>query len=463
MTAPAEIPPSSRVRAWALARPALLIAACAIVPTILIDFISRLFGSTLRPLLPPGIELTNLKNSRYIFELFKWPRDDSWWPMQKALATLHGPHAGTLYETLFFGEKVRFQYPPTSLLPINALASVGLSSTQALNAINMAVFALNAAAIGFFVWLLLSARPTNPQSPLAASLYNSRKSLSVLAACLPIIFYPLVRAGVLGQIQLWIDLFFTCSLILWVTDRRMASGLFAGLACAIKPQLAILFLWALLWRERKFAVGLLAGWIPFAVLSIGLYGLHNNIEYLNVLSFLGKRGESFFANNSINGILNWYLSPDGSLWWENYKFAPYNPIVYFGTLAAAIIFLGGILAVPLRTRRPADVSDLGIAALCIAASSPIAWEHHYGIALPLFFVALSQIANSKSSAGPTKVLLLLWLSWILAANFISGIVLLDKTPFAILQANTFMGVLILIGLLLGNAPASTADRRIASA
>jgi hypothetical protein len=461
MNAPPEISHSSRLRALAFAHPALVIGACAIVPTILIDFVSRLFGPTLRPLLPPGIELTNLKNSRYIFELFTWPRDDSWWPMQKALAVLNGPHARTLYETLFFGEKVRFQYPPTSLLPINALASVGLSSSQALNAINMAVFALNAAAIGFFVWLLLSAKRTGPQSPLAASLINNRKSLSVLAACLPIVFYPLVRAGVLGQIQLWIDLFFTCSLILWVTDRRMASGLFAGLACAIKPQLMILFLWALLWRERRFAAGLLAGWIPFVALSIGLYGLHDNVEYLNVLSFLGKRGESFFANNSINGILNWYISPEGSLWWENYKFAPYNPIVYFGTLAAALLFIGGILAVPLRTRRPADVSDLGIAALCIAASSPIAWEHHYGIALPLFFVALSQIANAGRSAGRTRMLLLLWVSWILAANFISGIVLLDKTPFAILQANTFMGVLILIGLLLGNAPVSRADTRIA--
>ena len=461
MNAPPGISHSSRLRALAFAHPALVIGACAIVPTILIDFVSRLFGPALRPLLPPGIELTNLKNSRYIFELFTWPRDDSWWPMQKALAVLNGPHARTLYETLFFGERVRFQYPPTSLLPIDALASVGLSSAQALNAINMAVFALNAAAIGFFVWLLLSARTANPQSPLAASLTNNRKSLSVLAACLPIVFYPLVRAGVLGQIQLWIDLFFTCSLILWVTDRRMASGLFAGLACAIKPQLMILFLWALLWRERRFAAGLLAGWIPFAVLSIGLYGLHNNIEYLNVLSFLGKRGESFFANNSINGILNWYLSPNGSLWWENYEFAPYNPIVYFGTLAAAILFIGGILAVPLRTRRPADVSDLGVAALCIAASSPIAWEHHYGIALPLFFVALGQIANGRG-AGRTRMLLLLWVSWILAANFISGIILLDKTPFAILQANTFMGALILMGLLLGNAPVSRADTQIAS-
>lgn len=461
MNAPVEMSHSRISRLRAFAHPTLLIAACAILPTILIDFISRLFGPTLRPLLPPGVELTNLRNSQYIFQLFAWPRDDSWWPMQKALAVLNGPHARTLYETLFFGEKVRFQYPPTSLLPIDALASVGLSGSQALNTINMAAFALNAAAIGFFVWLLLSAKRTGPQSPLAASLYNSRRSLSFLAACLPIIFYPLVRAGVLGQIQLWIDLFFTCSLILWVTDRRMASGLFAGLACAIKPQLMILFLWALLWRERRFAAGLLGGWLPFAILSIGLYGLHNNIEYLNVLSFLGKRGESFFANNSINGILNWYLSPEGSLWWENYKFAPYIPAVYFGTLAAAVIFLGGILAVPLRTRRPADVSDLGVAALCIAAGSPIAWEHHYGVALPLFFVALVQIANSERRRR--TMLLLLWLSWILAANFISGIVLLDKTPFAILQANTFMGALILIGLLVGNAPASRTVTRIAGA
>ena len=411
------------------------------------------------PLLPPGIELTNLGNSRYIFKLFTWPRDNSWWPMQKALAVLNGPHAHTLFQTHFLAKRCGLGPLRAACCPIQALASAGLSSSQTLNTINMAVFALNAVAIGFFLRLLLSEKRSSPQSPLAASLYSNRKSLSFLAGCLTIVFYPLVRAGILGQIQLWIDLFFTCTLILWMTDRRMAAGVFVGLACAIKPQLAILLLWALLWRERKFAAGFLAGWIPFAALSIGLYGLHNNIEYLNVLSFLGKRGESFFANNSINGILNWYFSPNGSLWWDTYKFAPYNPIIYFGTLAAAILFIGIIVVVPLRAKRPVDVSDLGIAALCVVASSPISWEHHYGIALPLFFVALSRIANSEK--GQTTMLLLLWLSWILMANFISGIVLLDRTPFAILQANTFLGALILLGLLIGNATGSRATTRVA--
>ena len=57
---------------------------------------------------------------------------------------------------------------------------------------------------------------------------------------------------------------------------------------------------------------LLAAAVPIAGLSLFRYGLHNNLAYLDVLSFLSKHGESFFANNSVNGILNGYLSPNNS-------------------------------------------------------------------------------------------------------------------------------------------------------
>jgi hypothetical protein len=82
-----------------------------------------------------------------------------------------------------------------------------------------------------------------------------------------------------------------------------------GLACADKPQLALLLIWALLWRQTAFSAGVLVCVVPIGVVSLAYYGLHNHLAYLDVLAFLSQHGDSFYANNSINGILNAYFSP----------------------------------------------------------------------------------------------------------------------------------------------------------
>ena len=73
----------------------------------------------------------------------------------------------------------------------------------------------------------------------------------------------------------------------------MLAGVCIGLACAIKPQFILLLVWGLLWRETLFSTGIVASFVPMAGISLIRYGPHNNLEYLNVLAFLGKRGEVF--------------------------------------------------------------------------------------------------------------------------------------------------------------------------
>ena len=430
-----------------LADPIARIGFCAILPILIIELLSRAFATILRPVLPVAIDLSNFAALRHIFKLLTWNGNDSWLAMQQALKVLNGPHANALYETLFFGGHVRFQYPPTSLLPIAALSTVGLSGVHALNTINLIVFGLNAIGIGYFTWLTFDKFPFSSQTPMAEA-GSRRMVLALLAAVVTFLFYPLVRAGVLGQIQLWIDLLFTVALILWVKQRRLASGILIGVACAIKPQLGVLMIWGLLWGERRFAGGILLGLLPIVAISLVLYGLHNHLEYLSVLSFLTKHGESYVANNSVNGILNWYLSPNDSMHWYDGKFTPYMPIVYFGTVIASVTFFALIIINPLLNRGRAKLSDLGAAAICTVAGSPVAWEHHYGILLPLFFVALRQAVELKAGRGRKVIFAIILASWILVADFIPFTLLLAHTPFAFVQASCFFGAVFLLGVLL---------------
>ena len=420
---------------------ALAVALCAIAPILVIALLADWRSDQLAPLL--SIELSNLQASHRLLATLFHPSTagDSWLPMQQALHVLKGPDRGALYETLFFHGHVRFQYPPSSLLWLEPLSAFGRGSVFWLNALNSLVFLANAAATGLAAWLLL--RRTAGVSP------TSRAALSLLAAAVAFLFYPLVRAHLLGQIQLWIDLAFTGAIVLWALDRRLLAGALIGLACTIKPQLGLLLLWGVLWREGRFVGGALLTLVPIAAVSLLRYGLHDHIAYLGVLSFLSHHGESFFANNSVNGLLNWYLSGDDSLRWNEGAFTPYRPAVYLGTVAASLAFLAAIVLPPLLAKgRKADLGDLASAAICTIAGSPVAWEHHYGLLLPLFVLALAQFLARPPGRQRTLRAAILLVAWTLTANFIPFASLAVGTPFVAVQAYCFFGALLLLGLFL---------------
>lgn len=268
-------------------------------------------------------------------------------------------------------------------------------------------------------------------------------------------FYPDVRADVLGQIQVWIDFLFTCAVIGWVLGWRLLPGILIGLACTIKPQFGLLLLWGLLWKEWAFSGGILVGLVPVAAVSLFRYGLKAHLDYLNVLAFLSRHGESFFANNSVNGILNGYLSSSNSLYWDALRFTPYNPVVYAGTAAASALVLAVIVYLPLsgHKTRP-GIADFGVASICTVIGSPVAWEHHYGILLPLFAVTLKYLLDQSPGPRRGTKLVCLGVSWILVANFIPFSNFLARTPFSVLEANLFFGALLLLVLLLNWGRAS---------
>ncbi|HEY4076671.1 MAG TPA: glycosyltransferase 87 family protein [Rhizomicrobium sp.] len=417
-------------------------AALCFLPVLAIALLSGWQADRLAPLFSIA-PTNNLAAVRAVLRGFLHLSDhgDSWLPMRHALDAVKGADRDALYESLFFRDHVRFQYPPSSLLALDLLSGTRLASVRGLNALNTLIFVFNAAAVSLLSWLLFRTQRLPTAAPYP-------RAMALIAAGATFLFYPLLRAHLLGQIQLWIDLLFSLAVIAWFLQRRFLAGLCIGVACSIKPQLGLLLLWGLLWREHSFTAGIIAALAPLLGLSLLFYGIHNHVAYLDVMSFLSRHGESYFANNSVNGILNWYLSPDDSLHWYEDTFAPYDPLIYGGTMAASLLALVLVIAPPLLEKRRAALTDLGAAAICSVVGSPVAWEHHYGILLPLYLIALYRVFDMSVGNRRRLAIITLTLSWILVANFIPFASLLAHTYWVALQAYCFFGALLLLAFFL---------------
>ena len=124
-----------------------------------------------------------------------------------------------------------------------------------------------------------------------------------------------------------------------------------------------------------------------------MFGFANHLDYLPVLSHLAERGETYYPNHSVNGLLNRLMSvaePElyRNLDWGDGAFPPFNRLVYWTTTISSAAIL--LLALLRRNRDndPDRVVDFCTMAVSATVASPIAWEHHYGVLLPVFAVVL---------------------------------------------------------------------------
>jgi hypothetical protein len=364
--------------------------------------------------------------------------------MHQALPlALDGPD-GKLYQTLFFDEGVKFQYPPTSLLflyPVEhgpvawMLEKVGRSWLTFLNLVSVLFLAATAWLV---VWIFsISAE----KASLPGFDRWNRLATGLVWVCLTLTFYPIIRAYILGQIQVWINAMFALLFLCWLKERQKSAGLVAGLMCLIKPHYALLLLWGLLRRRWGFALtGILTGVLGL-LLSVLLFGIGNHRDYLNVLSHLGRHGESFYPNQSINGLLNRMLFNGDNLEWQEHTFPAYNSWVYYGTLASSMILLATALFLPFPKRERGSATDLALMALTATMASPVAWEHHYGILVPMYAFLLPFLVGRKWA------LALLALSYLLTSNFLGVLNHLADTSFNFLQSYLLVGAAIVLIIL----------------
>ncbi len=392
--------------------------------------------------------------------------DDSWGAMEVALDNVTEAPDVPLYTKVFFTDQFRYQYPPSAMFALVGLRAIAPDRIQVNDSYDGPWPAINASIGWVFIALtvlsvaLLLETMLRRAQPHAD--WRHLRAVRVLAVIgLTLTFYPIVKAFTLGQIQVWINALFAVGLLAWVTGWRGASGALIGVIALIKPQYGLILLWAGLRGEWRFAAACAAVVGVGLAAAVAAFGFANHVDYLRVLSFLSQHGEAYFPNQSVNGLLNRLMSianPDlyVSLDLPAGKFPPFTVWIYAITLVSSAAL---VLAALLR-RRAADDRD-GVVDFCIMAlsgtmASPIAWEHHYGITLPIFAVLLA------GAIGDRRRLVWLAASYVLVSTFLPVTNLLAATPLNIFQSSLLAGALVLLVLLHGrqgaSAPAGSRDR-----
>jgi alpha-1,2-mannosyltransferase len=378
--------------------------------------------------------------------------DDSWGVMSVSLDYAQEHHDKPLYSELFFERKLKAQYPPSSLFAVAGLR--WLVGPERIRTEECKVYDLPTAndVLGW-LFILMSAVSAaalleiglrRRGAPPASGGMMAVRFAIVLALALT--FYPLVKAYTLGQIQNWLNGLFALSLLCWVTGRKVPSGVLIGLMALVKPHYGLFVLWALLRHEWRFAAALAATAIVGVLGSIMAYGFESHVDYLRVLFFLAERGETFYPNQSVNGLLNRVMvliDPDewSSLEFDDTSFPQFSPLVYGGTLIASIVLLSAAL---LRRGNEGDRDrsfDFSTMALSITIASPIAWEHHYGTIFPVLALLLASVIGGR------RRLLLLTGSYVLISNYIPVTNLLAETIFNVAQSYLFFAAITVLMLL----------------
>lgn len=362
---------------------------------------------------------------------------DSWRPMLQAydFAVTPEGRARSLYEKLFFSPAVKhkgFQYPPTSLLAVAAASIFG--EERRLGVLDVVTWLFIPVTMAAVFGLLRS-------GPRTGDFDAQLRLLVALAVVATLAFYPAMRAYRNGQAQTWINALFAVGLAAFARGLDGLAGALLGITCLIKPQYGIIVLWGALRREWRFtAFAVAVGAIGLAA-SLLLFGIAPHLEYLNVLRFIADRGESFYPNQSVNGLMNRAVGNGLNLQWMEAMPEP-HALVRATTFATSALLLAWALW-PRRSK--ARAADLAMATLAATMASPIAWEHHYGVLLPIF--ALLVPALEMNPVLGSRTLLVLALAHLLSSHTWRLTDRLAATPFNFIQAYILAGAFLVLLLL----------------
>lgn len=324
---------------------------------------------------------------------------DSWGPMTFAEELARGSTT-PLYAELFWRQRIKFIYPATSL-PVITVARTVVSDDfatmeHALRRVSWLMVLMTALATA---WILLRATPAGSGdgsgSGARARGWAHTTAQVGLVCALTGLFYPVVKAYTLGQLQTWINALFAVALACWLGGRRATAGALLGVICLWKPQYGLLLGWGALRRQWRFVSSLAAVVLAGLVLSLTLYGVEDHRGYVGVLSYLGRHGEAYIPNQSLNGLLQrLWRNGDALRWWPD-RYPPYRAALFALTSVVALLGLGAALWLPRRSARAGGVEDLGLFVVTLTMVSPIAWEHHYGVLLPLYAWLLARAGSER--------------------------------------------------------------------
>ena len=159
---------------------------------------------------------------------------------------------------------------------------------------------------------------------------------------------------------------------------------------------------------------------------------------------MGGHGESFYPNQSVNGLLHRLFFNGSNLRFEGDRFAPFDPVVLAGTALSSLLIVALALFGRVAPSARGGPLDLSAAVLAAVMASPIAWEHHYGVLAPIDAL----LASYAWRARERRLVVWLGLSYLLSANFLAVVQRLAATAWNPLQSYLYFGALIALGLLL---------------
>jgi alpha-1,2-mannosyltransferase len=356
--------------------------------------------------------------------------DDSWLPMRTALNWIRTGPDGSLYDEVFFGRHVKFQYAPTSLLPLAGLDAVGLGSDAVvLNRISRLLLLLSAVGVGTLTRILLKRSGDGElNDPLTIDL------AALVVGGAAFLFYPLTYGYAIGQAQVWINALFIFSCLAWVLDRRGVAGGMIGLICLLKPQFVMFVLWGLLRREWRFAAVLVATGAAGLTASVLLFGIKNNIEYLKALSYISRHGEAILANQSFNGLLHRIVGNDDGLVWNMAGFPAFHPTVFVLTVLSSVVILLIGLWPGERLSGLNGLVQFQLAGVAFTIASPLAWEPHYGVLAPVFAALFCFVLAMPLGQTRRAWLVGLTVAFTIAANPLGFVRFFAHTPLLVLQS-----------------------------
>ncbi len=369
------------------------------------------------------------------------PADDSMRTMYPAIRFLVADRRAQVYRRIFFQDHIKFQYSAASLLPYYALARSGVSSHALFRISRLCTWIAVWGMVLLTVAIVLRVLRLNPWK---RQVWRSNLLLIVAVGLAVLFFGPVVFAFDLGQIQTLLTLGITAAFYCWMTGRERTAGALLGVMVLVKPQYGLFVLWALLRKRYGAALSCMTCMAAGILLSCIVFGLQNNLDYLAVLRSIGSTGESFVLNQSMNGLLNRLLFNGDNLRWDDFSYAPFNPVVYAGTLLSSLVLIGAALFFRWGDRR-GRTADFAAILLVATAASPIAWDHHYGILAPI--LAWMWFGDyAWRSCRRDRVLLAL--AYLLTANYFLPVLALASIPVAnILESYMYFGAVLALFLL----------------
>ena len=230
--------------------------------------------------------------------------------MQAALDYFATPNTTPLYSEIFFNRQYRFQYPPSALFTLQGLQWLAPDNVRTNEVQTFPGVTLN----DLVGWAFILATGLAAAALLELQLrkryaVHSRVLLAArvaIVAGFTLTFYPIVKAYTLGQLQVWINGLFAVALLCWATRLEVAVRL-AGRTdlpdeAALRPVPGVGA--AARANGASWPCARPRSW-PGSALSVLVFGFANHIDYLRVrLVPRRERGEAYYPNHSINGLLN---------------------------------------------------------------------------------------------------------------------------------------------------------------